>query len=93
MKQDIKAQTEDMKSEMKNEASSEYIRATYTGKPHARSSKYKICWFKNTKKPKWKDTRVTETPAQRLRNAKDVDMTNHMKPVQLLPSNITCVKN
>ena len=59
MKQDIKAQTEDMKSEIKNEVSSEYIRATYTGKPCTKSSKQKIYLFKNTKNPTWKNTRVT----------------------------------
>ena len=65
VKQDIEAQTEDMKSEIKNEASSEYIRATYTGKLHAKSSKQKIFSFKNTKNSKWKNTWVTETPAER----------------------------
>ena len=63
-KQDIKAQTEDMKSEIKNEASSEYIRATYTGKPRTKSSKQKIYSLKKTKNPTWKNTRVTETPAE-----------------------------
>ena len=51
MKQDIKAQTEDMKSEIKTEVPSEYVRATYTGKPRSRSSKKKMYSFKNSENP------------------------------------------
>ena len=51
MKHDIKAQTEDMKSEIETEVPSEYVRATYTGKPRSRSSKKKRYSFKNSKNP------------------------------------------
>ena len=62
MNQDIKAQTEDMKSEIKNEASFEYIRAA--GKTDAKLSKQKVYSFKNAKNPTWKNTRIIETPAE-----------------------------
>ena len=62
MKQDIKAQTEDMKSEAKNEVSPEYIRATYTEKSRGKSSKRKMYSFKNTEKK----LNSTVTDSQRM---------------------------
>ena len=60
----------------------------------AKSSKQKTYSFKNTKNPTWKNTRITKTPAEcQKKNANDVDVTNHMKPVQLLASNVTYVEN
>ena len=60
MKQDINAQTEDMKSEVKNEVSPEYIRGTYTEKSRGKSSKRKMHSFKNTENPIQKNTRVVK---------------------------------
>jgi hypothetical protein len=61
MKQDIKAQTDDMKSEIRAE-SSEFVRATYGEKPRGRSSKEKMYSFKNSENPVQKNTRVTKPP-------------------------------
>jgi hypothetical protein len=51
MKQDIKVQTEDIKSEIKTDLPSKHIQATYTEKSHRRSSKKKMYLFKNTENP------------------------------------------
>jgi hypothetical protein len=61
MKQDIKAQTDDMKSEIKAE-SSEFVRATYAEKPRGRSSKQKMYSFRNCENPVQKNTRFTKPP-------------------------------
>ena len=59
MKQDIKALTDDMKSEIKAE-SSEFLRATYAEMLRGRSSKQKMYSFKNTENPVQKNTRFTK---------------------------------
>jgi Skp family chaperone for outer membrane proteins len=63
MKQDIKAQTDDMKSEIKAE-SSDFIRTTYAEKPRGKSSKQKMYSFKN-RESSTKEHKIYETTVHR----------------------------
>ena len=65
MKQDIKAQTDDMKSEIKEE-SPEFVRAAYKGARGRGSTKSKMYSFRNTKNPKdMNKSRSVHTKSQR----------------------------
>ena len=94
MKQDIKAQTDDMKSEIRAE-SSEFVRATYAEKPRGRSSKQKMYSFKNSENPVQKNTRVTKPPyiESQQKCLRCGYMTYHTTIVQLLATNVIPVEN